>query len=91
MRKVMNKSIFTVIILFAMSFSNVASAACTPEEAQAKAQAFTTALTEFAQKDPNKYAEVAQAMQTELPELQKNTENFDALCKFYDDWTAKMK
>ena len=67
-----------------------AGAACSVEEAQAKATEFSNAAMALAQKDPNKYAEVAQAMQVQLPELQK-ANDIDALCKFYDEWTAKMK
>jgi hypothetical protein len=44
----------------------------------------------LAQKDAQKYGEVAQAMQAQLPELQK-MQDLDALCKFYDEWIAKMK
>ena len=65
-------------------------AACTPEEAQAKAQEFMNAAITLAQKDPKKYQAVATAIQSELPELQK-LDDMDKLCQFYDEWLAKMK
>jgi hypothetical protein len=67
-----------------------AGAACTAEEAQAKVAAFQQAAMASAQKDPQKYANAMAAMQKDLPELQK-ANNMDAICKFYDDWTAKLK
>ncbi len=85
----MNKllSLAAAIVLCSASF---AGAACTVEEAQAKATEFSNAAMALAQKDPNKYAEVAQAMQTQLPELQKSND-LEKICAFYDEWTAKMK
>ena len=86
----MLKKSFLLAVLLVLGTGVFAKAACTAEEAQAKSQAFMNAAMELAQKDPEKYGEVAQAMQTELPELQK-INDLDGLCKFYDDWTEKMK
>ena len=77
-------------VMLLLGTASYAGAACTVEEAQAKAQAFQQALMETAQKNPQKYQGAITAMQKDLPELQK-TNNMDALCKFYDDWTAKLK
>ena len=85
MKKIL--SLAAVVLLCGGTF---AGAACSVEEAQAKAVEFSNAAMAMAQKDPNKYAEVAQAMQTQLPELQK-ADDLDKICAFYDEWTAKMK
>ena len=80
-----------VSLVLCLMFAGVAEAACTTEEAQAKALEFSNSALALAQKDATKYQEIAMAMQKELPELQKNVNDLDALCKFYDDWIAKMK
>lgn len=85
----MKKSILIAVMLVLASVSYV-GAACTAEEAQAKAQAFQQAAIAAAQKDPQKYQEAMTAMQKDVPELQK-ANNLDALCKFYDDWAEKLK
>ena len=83
------KAIVLTALLTLGAFSH-AAAACSVEEAQAKAQAFQQAAMTAAQKDPQKYQDAMAAMQKDLPELQK-INDMDALCKFYDDWTAKLK
>ena len=83
------KSIFLVMTLLLMSGA-CAQAVCTPEDAQIKAWRFMDIAVQLAQKEPDRYAEVARAMQTELPELQKNGDH-QGLCKFYDTWIEKMK
>ena len=85
----MKKSILIAVMLVLASVT-YAGAACTAEEAQAKAQAFQQAAIAAAQKDPQKYQEAMTAMQKDVPELQK-ANNLDALCKFYDDWAEKLK
>ena len=85
----LQKSILTALI-FVLCTSIFAEAACTPEEAQAKAQDFMNAAIALAQKEPQRYQAVAQALQNELPELQKANE-MDKICSFYDEWLAKMK
>jgi hypothetical protein len=87
--KMLKKALFFCLILIFGSVS-YAGAACTPEEAQAKAQAFATSAATFAQKNPQKYQEIVMSMQKDLPALQQ-ANNLDALCKFYDDQNAKMK
>ena len=71
------------------SFS-LAVAACSPEEAQSKANAFAQAIQEKAQKDPANYATVMQELQPQLLELQQK-QDLDALCKFYDEPLEKLK
>lgn len=85
----MKKSILIAVMLVLASVSHV-GAACTADEAQAKAQAFQQAAIAAAQKDPQKYQEAMTAMQKDVPELQK-ANNLDALCKFYDDWAEKLQ
>ena len=85
----LKKSIHVVLVIILCS-GGFAKAACTPEEAQVKAQAFMNAAIALAQKDPQRYQLAAQAMQNELPELQKANE-MDKICNFYDEWLAKMK
>ena len=85
----LKKSIYVAFVMMLCSGSFV-KAACTPEEAQGKAQEFMNAAIALAQKDPQRYQLAAQAMQNELPELQKANE-MDKLCNFYDEWLAKMK
>ncbi len=80
----MFKKAFALSVLFLLSSASHVTAACTVEEAQAKAQAFQQAAMNAAQKDPQKYQDAMTAMQKDLPELQKPS-NRDALCKFYDD------
>ena len=67
-----------------------AKSACTSEELQAKHQAFIEVALLLAQKNPEQYAEVAQAMQAELPELQK-LNDIEGLCRFFDEWLEKMR
>ena len=86
----MVKKILAFTIMMVLGSASYAGAACTVEEAQAKAQAFQQAARNAAQKAPQKYQEAMAAMQNELPELQK-ANNLDALCKFYDDWAEKLK
>ena len=86
----MFKKVAALTILLTLGASSYAVAACSVEEAQTKAQAFQQAAMAAAQKDPQKYQDAMTAMQKDLPELQK-ANNMDALCKFYDDWTAKLK
>jgi uncharacterized pyridoxal phosphate-containing UPF0001 family protein len=82
-------------ILFALlcvaGWMGIAHAGCTQEELLAKTQEFSTKVQQLAQKDSKKYQEVALAMQNDLPELQKNPQDSDKICAFYDKWNAKMK
>ncbi|MCC8193978.1 MAG: BTB/POZ domain-containing protein KCTD2 [Deltaproteobacteria bacterium] len=86
----MIKKVLMFTVLLTLGATSYAVAACTPEDAMAKAQEFQQVIMQAAQKDPQKYQEVVTAMQKDLPELQK-ANNMDAICKFYDDWTAKLK
>ena len=85
MKKILSLAVFALLCSGAF-----AGASCTVEEAQAKATEFSNAAMALAQKNPDKYAEVARAMQEQLPELQK-ANDLDKLCSFYDEWTTKMK
>ena len=87
----MIKKSFMIAVLMVFASGAFAHAACTPEEAGAKAQEFMNAATTLAQNDAQRYQEVTTAMQQQLPALQQNVNDLDALCKFYDEWIAKMK
>jgi outer membrane murein-binding lipoprotein Lpp len=80
-----------VALICVVGLAGVSYAGCTQEELQAKVQEFSTNVQQVAQKDPQKYQEVALAMQKDLPELQKNVQDMDKVCKFYDTWNAKLK
>lgn len=67
-----------------------AQAACTPEEAQTKANAFAQAIQAKAQSDPNGYAAIMQELQPQLLDLQQK-QDMDALCEFYDAALNKLK
>ena len=69
---------------------NVAPAACTPDEAQTKANAFAQAIQTKAQSDPNGYATIMQELQPQLLDLQQK-QDMNALCDFYDAALAKLK
>lgn len=83
------KSVVLTVLLVLASVGHL-GAACTAEEVQSKAQAFQQAAMAAAQKDPQKYQEAMTAMQKEVPALQ-NSNNLDAICAFYDTWTAKLR
>ena len=84
------KRVFAALLCVA-GLAGVSHAGCTQEELQAKVQEFATHVQQVAQRDPQKYQEVALAMQKDLPELQKNAQDIDKVCKFYDTWNAKLK
>lgn len=86
----MFKKVFIFTVLMTLGAASYAMAACTPDEATAKAQAFQQAMMQAAQNNPQKYQEAVTAMQNDLPKLQQ-ANNLDSLCNFYDEWTAKMK
>lgn len=86
----MFKKVLAFTVLLSLGAASHAAAACSTEEATAKAQAFQQAIMEVAQKDQKKYQDVMAAMQNDLPKLQQ-ANNLDAICTFYDDWTAKLK
>ena len=73
-----------------LSFSGLALASCTAEEAQQKALAFSQAIQEFSQKDPAKYAKVMQELQPELLQIQQK-QDVEAMCAFYDKALARLK
>lgn len=77
-------------IALTFGLSSLALAACSPEEAQAKALEFSQVLQTKAQKDPSGYAQVMQELQPELTQLQQK-QDIDALCAFYDKAIAKLK
>ncbi|HIU16840.1 MAG TPA: BTB/POZ domain-containing protein KCTD2 [Candidatus Avidesulfovibrio excrementigallinarum] len=67
-----------------------AQAACSAEEAQQKALAFSQVVQEMAQKDPQKYAKIMQELQPELLQLQQK-QDLEALCSFYDKAMDELK
>lgn len=77
-------------IALTFGMSSLALAACSPEEAQAKALEFSQVLQSKAQKDPSGYAQVMQELQPELTQLQQK-QDIDALCAFYDKAIAKLQ
>ena len=86
----MIRKTLVLAIMMVLGAASYVGAACTAEEAQAKAQAFQQAAMAAAQKDAKKYQDAMTSMQKDLPELQK-ANNMDAICKFYDEWTEKLK
>jgi len=65
-----------------------ADAACTPEDIQAKAQAFQEATIDLARRDQAKYQEVMTAIQKNPPQ---QSDDLEALCNYYDEWVKKMQ
>ena len=70
--------------------ASLTAAACSPEEAQKKANEFATAIQKKAQADPKGYAEIMQELQPQLLKLQQE-QNLENMCKFYDDALEKLK
>ena len=68
---------------------STAHAACSPEEAQTKANQFAQLVQTKAQSDPQGYAQVMQELQPQLLELQQKND-MDALCAFYDEALKKL-
>ena len=68
----------------------LASAACSPEEAQKKANEFAAAVQKKSQADPQGYAKIMQELQPQLLKLQQE-QNLENMCKFYDDASEKLK
>ena len=65
------------------------ASACSPEEAQKKANEFATAIQKKAQADPKGYAEIMQELQPQLTELQQK-QDLERLCQFYDAALEKL-
>jgi uncharacterized lipoprotein YajG len=84
------KGILIACLMLGLCGAGYARAACTNEEAAAKATAFQQAMLAVAQKDQQKYAAAVTAMQKDLPELQK-AQDMDALCRFYDNQLELLK
>jgi len=66
-------------------------AACTPDEAQAKADAVSKKVQETAQTDRAKAIPVIQEIGVRIPEFQKNPYDIEALCAFYDEMLDKLQ
>ncbi|MCK7614795.1 hypothetical protein [Roseibium sediminicola] len=67
-----------------LSFAGPAFAGdCSIESVQQKALDVATELQSFAQKDPARFQEITQEMQTEAAKLQ-TTGNVQELCDYYD-------
>ena len=73
-----------------LSTTSLASAACSPEEAQKKANEFAAAVQKKSQADPQGYAKIMQELQPELLQLQQK-QDLDALCVFYDKAMERFK
>lgn len=71
-------------LAFTCAFSApVFAGSCTIESVQQKAMDVATELQSFAQKDPARFQEITQEMQTEAAKLQ-TTGNVQELCDYYD-------
>ena len=84
------KKILVLCLMF-LGSAGIANAACTAEEAQAKVQAFQQAAVAYAQGNTKKYNETMVAMQKDMIELPKEKAKNMDICKFYDEWTKKLK
>lgn len=73
-----------------MFSAGIASAACTPEELQAKATTVATQLQTLAQKDAAKFQQVVQDFQQKSTELSQKGD-MDELCKYYDEMIEATK
>jgi len=80
-------------LLCVVGCAGVAHAGCTQEELAVKVKEFSTLMQQVAQKDTQKVQEVAQAIQKDLPELQKDaqTKDLNKVCELYDTWIALLK
>ena len=89
----MKKSIAIVLAAFMGSMGGTALAECTPDEAQAKADAVSRRISEVAPKDPARAVAVAQEVGVRIPEFQNNPQGYDieGLCRFYDDMLQKLE
>ena len=85
------KKILFLAVVFVLCSAGVASAACTAEEAQQKALTYAQAVQEKSQKDREGYNKFMDTYKTKIMELQKNPDDLDALCKFYDDALQELK
>lgn len=73
-----------------LSTTSLASAACSPEEAQKKANEFAAAIQKKSQEDPKGYAAIMQELQPQLLKLQQE-QNLENMCNFYDSALEKLK
>jgi hypothetical protein len=89
----MKKSIALWLAVFLWGLGGTALAACTADEAQAKADQVSKRIAEVAPNDPAKAVAVAQELGVRIPEFQNNPKGYDieALCKFYDEMLEKLK
>ena len=89
----MKKAVALLCALFVLGAGGAAFAACTPDEAQARADLVSKRISEVAPKDPPKAVAVAQEVAIRIPEFQKNPKGYDieGLCRFYDDMLDKLK
>jgi hypothetical protein len=85
----MGKVVFLGALLVLLG-GGYAGAACSQEELTAKEAAFKQAHMDVLQKDLQKFEEVVQAMQDELPDLWK-AQNTEGQCDFYDRQIERMK
>ncbi len=84
-------------LLLAIPFvflSAQASAACTAEEVQTKAQEMMTTIQQLSAKNPQAAQEWAQKTMKATQDFQASgvkPDDYDAACKFYDDLIADAK
>ena len=67
----MKKISFLLACALLLSTASLASAACSPEEAQKKANEFAAAVQKKSQADPQGYAKIMQELQPQLLKVQQ--------------------
>jgi len=85
----MKKTLLALILTLGFA-SPVLADACTLESVQQKALDVATELQAFAQKDPARFQEITQEMQTEAAKLQ-TTGNVQDLCDYYDQVLEEIR
>ncbi len=81
----MKKIVVAALAIIALSGSS--AFACTQQELQAKAMAFSAKLQDLAKKDPQKASAWSQQYAAKMGAAPTNV---DEACKFYDDLTATI-
>ncbi|WP_422375988.1 hypothetical protein [Roseibium sp.] len=85
----MKKTLLAFALMLGFTVPALADA-CTIESVQQKALDVATELQSFAQKDPTRFQEITQEMQTEAAKLQ-TTGNVQDLCDYYDKVLAEIR
>ncbi len=86
----MKKISFLLACALLLSTASLASAACSPEEAQKKANRIRRCRSEKIPGRSQGYAKIMQELQPQLLKVQQE-QNLENMCKFYDDALEKLK